>query len=146
MSKNPRHLIVWQKWIDPFIGEEDDAIEPKDNLDKSYEDDDILPNEIGSLIQEELAQQSKQQIKVIATPMGMIPVNEHTASGKIFNFWTGHTNFNITKNISNIIESVDGVETLDIFTRYRFRIAIGKLFNNGEVMNKISNEVYSYLE
>jgi hypothetical protein len=146
MSKNPRHLIVWQKWIDPFIGEEDDTIEPKDNLDKSYEDDDILPNEIESIIQEEFAQQSKQQIKVIATPMGMIPVNEHTASGKIFNFWTGHTNFNITKNISNIIESIDGVETLDIFTRYRFRIAIGKLFNNGEVMNKISNEVYSYLE
>jgi hypothetical protein len=78
--------------------------------------------------------------------MGIVPINEYTASSKIFNFWTGHTNFSITPNIANIIESVDGVETLDIFTRYRFRIAIGKIFNSGEVMNKVSSSIYSHLE
>jgi hypothetical protein len=82
----------------------------------------------------------------MATPMGIIPVTENTASGKIFNFWTGHTNFNITKKITSLIEETEGVETLDIFTRYRFRIAVGKAFDDSSVMRKINDNIYSYLE
>jgi hypothetical protein len=77
--------------------------------------------------------------------MGIVPMNEHTASGRIFNFWTGHTNFNITKNIFSIIDSTPGVECLDIFTRYRFRIAIGKAFNDSSVMKDIQETIYDYL-
>jgi hypothetical protein len=67
------------------------------------------------------------------------------ASSEIFNFWTGHSNFPITKKISDIIENTDGVETLNIFTKYRFRIAIGKSFKDSIVMTNINNNVYEYL-
>ena len=67
----------------------------------------------------------------------VIPYNEKQPSGKIFNFWIGHTNFDITHNVKETIEAVDGIEILDVFTRYRFRIAIGKSFTDREVMNNI---------
>ena len=88
----------------------------------------------------------KRSIKVIASPMGLIPYNEHTASGKIFNFWLGHTNFDITINVSKIIENTDGVEALDIFTRYRFRVAIGKCFGASETMVRIQENICRYLD
>ena len=78
--------------------------------------------------------------------MGMIPMNEHTASGKIFNLWVGHTNFNITPGVANTIEETDGVETLDIFTRYRFRISAGKAFTDSVVMRSINTRVYNFLD
>ena len=74
--------------------------------------------------------------------MGIIPYNEYTASSKIFNFWTGHTNFNIIDSVAYSIETTEGVETLDIFTRYRFRIGIGKAFEDREVMRSIEKKMY----
>lgn len=65
---------------------------------------------------------------VLVGPMGVIPLTENATPSKVYNFWLGHTNFNITSSIENVIENTPGVETLDVFTRYRFRIAIGKAF------------------
>ena len=69
------------------------------------------------------------------------PVTEKIPSGKIFNFWVGHTNFDITRNIQQVISSVTGVEILDVFTRYRFRIAVAKAFKDRNVMNDISKAI-----
>ena len=77
--------------------------------------------------------------------MGIIPINESTTSGKVFNFWVGHTNFNISKPIAEVIENAEGVETLDIFTRYRFRISVGKAFDDSTVMRNINTKVYTEL-
>ena len=51
--------------------------------------------------------------------------------GMITNFdcWIGHTNFNITPEIKNHLDSVKGIEILKIFSRYRFFIGIGKMFD-----------------
>jgi len=117
------NLIVWQKWFDPF-GDDDPNVTKMDGNEEDDMDDDSIEND--SLLQ--------KPVRAIATPMGLIPYTENTASSKIFNFWVGHTNFSITKNISEIIEEIDGVETLDIFTRYRFRIAVGKAFDCSKVM------------
>jgi hypothetical protein len=151
MSTNNKNLIIWQKWVDPFG--EDDTSDILDSLSKNeeeysnyYEDtenkEDIDKDEKKS----NNFIRSKQNIRVMATPMGIIPVTENTASGKIFNFWTGHTNFDITPKIALLIEETSGVETLDIFTRYRFRIAIGKAFKDSYVMQKINETIYEYLE
>jgi hypothetical protein len=140
---NKKNLIIWQKWQDPF-GEKDDELE--DKIDNFFDDStDSAEYSEDSLIESSQKILSKQ-IKVIATPMGIIPMNENTSSGKIFNFWTGHTNFNITKGVCNIIETTDGVETLDVFTRYRFRISVGKAFTDSVVMNDIQASVYEYIE
>lgn len=135
-------MIVWEKWVDPFGADMDEAKwtdydnSIDDFSDTDIEDEDDHPKII----------QNTRPIKVIASPMGLIPYNEHTASSKIFNFWLGHTNFNISQKIQEIIETCDGVEILDIFTRYRFRIAIGKCFNDSDTMKQISDKIYSSID
>lgn len=140
-------LIVWQKWMDPF-GADDESIMPEEDTDQEpnfLDDDDKQLNSLDEKLDKHFKQLKVNSVKVMATPMGIIPITENTASSKIFNFWMGHTNFNITKKIAQIIEDTDGVETLDIFTRYRFRIAIGKVFTDSTVMKNINDNVYEYL-
>ena len=143
-----KSLIVWEKWVDPFGGDIDEA--------KWTDYDNDIHNSIDEE-RDEYEYDTKEQknphiikntkpIKVIASPMGLIPYNEHTASGKIFNFWLGHTNFNISEIVQKTIEECYGVEILDIFTRYRFRIAIGKCFNDSATMKSINDKIDTLLE
>ena len=148
MSNNK--VIMWQKWVDPFGEEELPEMLSSlvdDNEPEFYDEDSKKEKEL-SLAENPLDALNtlKKNIKVISTPMGIVPVTENTASGKIFNFWVGHSNFNITKKIAHLIEETDGVETLDIFTRYRFRIGVGKAFKDSDVMRNINDQVYSILE
>jgi hypothetical protein len=140
MTDYKKNIIIWQKWADPFG--EDDKIDISDDLLESR-------SSYGDILEEDDRTDMvnlQKPIKVISTPMGIIPINDDTASGKIFNFWLGHTNFDITPKIANEIERTEGVETLNIFTRYRFRIAIGKAFTDSAVMNDIQSAVYDILE
>lgn len=143
---NDKPKIVWEKWYSPFG--EDDIEEQQyieDALDNSIEDENInesslLPEDKGMVLSKQLYNQ-----KFMITPMGVMPITENTESGKIFNFWIGHTNFDITHNIARTIEACEGVESLDIFTRYRFRISIGKIFKEADVMHNINQQVYKDL-
>lgn len=154
------YKVVWEKWRDPFGDEELHQVMQDD---QQYFEEKFIEENLGEYIEqvsEEEAQEIEEEveaqaqegvfqpppIKAINTPMGIIPYAEQTASGKIFNFWIGHTNFNITKPIQSIIEHCAGTEALDIFTRYRFRIAIGKLFTERDVMADINNRILAYLE
>jgi hypothetical protein len=141
MSNIP--LIVWEKWVDPFGKEMDDAkwTDYENEIDEIYDEDIDEEDELEPIA----FLGDRKEIRVIATPMGLMPYNELTAPGKIFNFWVGHTNFNITKNIASIIENCEGVEILDIFTRYRFRIGVGKCFSDSETMKKINDTIYKNL-
>lgn len=149
---NMANIIIWQKWVDPFGEEEletslESLLTDDENTEPSFEDsDEIIDYEDTIKPDKKNIKTIKKNIRVIATPMGIIPFTENTASGKIFNFWIGHTNFSITKHIATLIEETDGIETLDIFTRYRFRIAVGKAFNDSEVMRNINNNIYEWLE
>lgn len=140
MNTKQEDIIIWQKWVDPFGEKEDENSDDLDNFYDVDQEEDLEEDHFNSVLN------PPKPIKVIATPMGIIPVNDDTASGKIFNFWTGHTNFNITAEISKLIENCDGVECLNIFTRYRFRIAIGKAFTDSVVMKEIQDTIYHYLE
>ena len=138
MNNMIEYKIIWEKWNDPFG-------ENVDELKWHKYDDDEEPDDTKDLFEEELIKAHSKPIKVISSPLGLIPYNEHTASSKIFNFWVGHTNFNISKSVVDIIERCDGVELLDIFTRYRFRIGIGKCFTDSDVMKLITDCVLNYL-
>jgi hypothetical protein len=144
-----KHMIVWQKWIDPFGSDDEENIDQM--LDAEFNDEENPETNTETSDWEDDKDEvikkftKSHKVRVLATPMGIIPFNENTASGKIFNFWMGHTNFNISRKIVQIIEETDGVETLDIFTRYRFRIAIGKVFKDADVMKNINDNVYEYL-
>lgn len=133
--KHKEPLIIWEKWKDPFL---EKLNQETDRLESDIYADTYEPN---------VEQDTEQSFKfpMIMTPMGILPYNENTACGKLFNFWTGHTNFTINKHIGNLIESCKGIETLDIFTRYRFRIAIGKAFNDSEIMRYLNSVIYEYI-
>jgi hypothetical protein len=147
---NKENIIIWQKWIDPFGSDEIDNLEEnlsmfiENDEDGLEEDSEELENNALSLI--DSTAKKTAPIRVMATPMGIIPITENTASSKIFNFWLGHTNFSITKKIAHTIEDIDGVETLDVFTRYRFRIGVGKAFSDSEVMRDINKQLYDMLD
>jgi hypothetical protein len=129
--------IIWEKWIDPF-GQDDDVSKwtEYDDEYQEYDHDERVEN----------SPKRSKQIRVIASPMGIIPYNEYSAPGKLFNFWVGHTNFNITSDIITVIEKTTGVEILDIFSRYRFRIAVGKCFNDSDIKKEIMDNIYNFME
>ena len=132
--------------MDPFGSDDDEIL---DQLEPEFYDEENNPikAEGEREVEEGEDKNSKKtsSIRVMATPMGIIPITENTSSSKIFNFWMGHTNFSITHRVAEIIEETEGVETLDVFTRYRFRIAIGKVFTDSSVMKNINDSVYEHL-
>ena len=136
MSSKINNIIVWEKWRDPFLGYDENEIDIE-NSDIRYMDN-VDTDEAGTITH-------SSPVRVIYTPIGIVPYNEYTASSKIFNFWVGHTKFTINNTIANILENCEGVETLDIFTRYRFRIGIGKIFKEIDVMQDISSKIETYL-
>ena len=132
-----KKTICWQKWISPYSDDDDTMKNFKqqflEDFMKNVDDDGEI--EEGDLEYEDkqkklpfppMLLESSSQIKVMSTPMGIIPLTENTDASKIFNFWIGHSNFNISEDVANVIGSVSGVETLDIWTRYRIRVGIGK--------------------
>jgi len=139
--RNKKPLIIWEKWQDPFLP--DHFISPE-NFDEDINDEDI-EDYLEENPEDPIEQKRAFRTTMILTPMGMLPYTEKTACSSIFKFWVGHTNFSITSPIESIINESSGVEALDIFTRYRFRIAVGKAFKDSEVMNYINNRVYEHI-
>ena len=137
---NTKHIIAWEKWNDPYQPDEDD-----NELELTLQEKQMLNEELGADAQASIPHILKEQYKVVLTPMGVVPIQEHSIPSKVFNFWNCYTNFNISKNVKNIVKKIDGVETLDIFTRYRMRISIGKMFEDGKVMNSVNTALKRYV-
>ena len=134
--------IAWEKWRDPYSFDG-----PHDDVYFNDLDDELYDQELEQEIQEAVSHDMLSQyspnkdIKILMTSFGVIPIPEHADPSTTFNFWIGHANFEITEDISKTIEKVEGVETLEVYTRYRFRIGIGKLFKDSEVMVSIQDAV-----
>lgn len=129
--------LGWQRWYDPFSVEtEEDDIEK--NNDNEFGNNVFDENTDSDICEGSFSQSYKKAMKVIITPMGALPIPEHSTPQKVFNLWTAHTNFSITKKILDLVEKIDGVETVDVFTRYRMRIGIGKMFGTQDVISRIN--------
>lgn len=156
MGCKMKKSIAWIKWHNPY-GDDDGIMKSfKNNLleelknlqeendEAGLEYAEATENRKPHLPIQMMMEPSEEQIKVISTPMGMVPLTEHTDPNQIFNFWVGHTNFDISKDIVDVINHVSGVETLDIYTRYRFRVGIGKhpdFVKDRDVLNNITTAV-----
>lgn len=55
--------------------------------------------------------------------------------------WVGHTNFDITTEMKNILNKIEGVEYLDIISRYRFIIGLGEFFSLTKVRLDIEKKL-----
>lgn len=126
----PKKIVRWERWADPFDDEKLKEAEESVDDDRAYKDS------------FEKAEQQGKRVRytgpVLVGPMGIIPITENNTPSKIYNFWMMHTNFNISKPVLEKIRECPGVETLDVFTRYRARIGIGKVFKEDKVRKKIS--------
>jgi hypothetical protein len=134
--------VYWEKWVD--------AYSPDDDLSHLVEDLGIESAEEPELSfeeQQQLEQQFKsyRNIQTIFTPYGVLPLTEQSLASSYFKFWVGHTNFRITRSFLDIISYVDGVESVDVFSPYRFRIAIATLFKDRLVMSEIRENMVGYM-
>jgi hypothetical protein len=144
-------IIGWQKYEDvlesqinsPVI---DQLYQSMVKRSSEYTDLDGLSDEELEQIEEMLSSQLDDNQD---NPMGnvqqeepmMLNIDEHLA-GEIslatnFNCWVGYTNFNLTEHIKNELDSVEGIELLKIFSRYRFLVGVGKMFDFTEVRKEI---------
>jgi len=118
------HKIMWKKW----------TTKDKTVVDDGYDND-------------EYKEEYSDEPQGMLMPMIMHsnePINELLDEDE-FKFWLAHTNFTITAPIMDIISNIDGVEGLDIISRYRFRVAVGQLFSDIQVRENIHDELIHYL-
>jgi len=130
MRGDKKHTIAWEKWKDPWNKEEKEEREKEGD---HWEDSDYDLAELD--IKNE--QESEEEGRLVVTPMGAFPILNRNSPGKVFNLWIGHTNFKISSKVVKTVANVLGVETLDVYTPYRMRVGIGKLFTPKEVMHSI---------
>lgn len=101
--------------------------DPEENL--TFDDDDDDNNEdnyaLKNLLMVPLSENMIQELSVMSN----------------FDCWIAHTNFDVTMGIKDKLNIIPGVEVLKIFSRYRFFVGVGKLFDFTEVRKNIENEI-----
>ena len=124
-------MIVWVKWEEAENEEEwtKKGLSYAEQEASDYEDE-----------------EGPAQMMAIPFPIMKPMMPTPVVIEKDFNFWMGHTNFPISERILDILVNHPGVETIDIFTPYRFRISAGLLFSPGEVMSGIAQTLIGYLQ
>ena len=131
--------VYWEKWIDAF--EEDAEAQLEDHEEEALEGG-FFDEE--SFSEEEAFKESISHIQSIITPFGIMPITEQNRASTYFKLWVGHCNFKLTEDFYKIIGREGGVEGLDILTPYRFRIAVGKMFVDRNVMKAVRDKMVLY--
>lgn len=138
--------VIWVKWRDPVAPcamdksgrriiemdtEDDDDIEDESARDSFLDDDAVKYDD---------RPESYGLGPAIVGPNGIIPLHEHNIPSRLHNFWMAHTNFDLRADgcVAKIV-GTPGVETFTPFTRYRFRISVGRLFEQDEVKQGVTN-------
>ena len=116
----PSKKIAWENWKEKV-----DYSPPENKLDEAVEEDE-------DAIEKSLL--SAMEIpRLVQTPLGIFHYEDKLKPSEKFDCWIGYTNFDITQNISDLIECVDGVEALEVMSRYTFFLGVGKMFNFRDV-------------
>lgn len=129
--------IIWEAWQDPL----------NSNADEFNKDKNVIFNQSPNALQdydeetEPIFGISPQ--KIIGTPHGLLSLTENTLASKRFEFWLVHTNFDITKDFVQKLEQIPGIESIEVFTRYRLRVGlpISGLFNLSKTKYKVEQLV-----
>jgi len=139
--------IAWSAWQDPFLTNFDkfhhDPIleeELEENDNQEYSDDTVekmVMKQTKISIARAIEKLNASGKKFFTSNLGIIPLLDNHYVSNNFNLWVGHTNFDITKRVVETIKQVPGVETLEVYTRYRFRVGFGMIFDSTEVKLEI---------
>ena len=134
--------IAWESWnarVQEIIENSTFTAPEIDTEQNTYNGSDISPE----LISPELFLQPQ---RIINTPLGIYSQDSTLKPSDRWDCWSGYTNFDITKKISNTIEKINGVEALRILSRYSFFIGIGRLFDIKDVRRNIEKQLCVYTE
>ena len=101
-------------------------------------DGDFTEEEIEELMKSQAAEPIPQENTLIPVADKLIENINLVAN---FACWMGHTNFDITEDIKNELDSTEGVEVLKICSRYRFFVGIGKMFDFKDVRKMIEKSI-----
>lgn len=131
--------IHWVKWVDPMMSavrlhrlmkHEDEEFDLQEARDSFLDDEDVPVDDDGMPL-----------MPIVMGPNGFIPLGDHNVPGKHYNLWMAHLNFDLTPSLVAAVERIPGVETLDVYTRYRMRVGIGKAFSQQEVKQAIERAI-----
>ena len=131
--------VYWEKWIDAFEQEDNNLEEEIQEMQQ------LLANEEGIDEDLEIVDHSISQIRSIITPFGVLPLTEQTKASSHFKLWVGHSNFKLTEDFYRVIGQQPGIEALDILTPYRFRIAVGRMFIDRDVMKDVRDTMVTHV-
>lgn len=120
--------MAWEKWDEGDFFTE--TLSSEEGMEESEENPDMAAMQFGAF---------SVTFPKIRTPLGFVSIDDPLRPAVMFDCWIGHTNFGITGEIKNIIESTPGVEVLKIMTPYRFFIGVGKLFKFRDVREHIQS-------
>ena len=149
---NIKQKIGWQKYEDmleqqmqsPFL-----ASLYKTFYENMYEEEDITSNFTEEEIEELMESQREQYPQTNQTSANtqdvMIPVDDELVKNvnliASFDCWMGYTNFNITEDVKDKLDSTEGVEVLKVLSRYRFFVGVGRMFDFKDVRRKIEQTI-----
>ncbi len=136
------HDIYWEKWIDAYQNDEIENL--RESLEGSHSEGSDYPEELQ--FDDSDIPAFDRPIKTIMTQFGVLPLTEHSLASSHFKFWVGHANFNLLRKYEKVISDVLGVESVDILTPLRFKISIGKLFKDREVMHRVKETLIKVVE
>jgi len=129
----PLKKIAWENWKEkvdcgpPATTMNDPAEEMTEPSEESIENSFLSALEVPRLIQ---------------TPLGIFHYEDKLRPSEKFDCWIGYTNFDITQDISDAIELVDGVEALEVMSRYTFFLGVGKMFKFRNVRISIEESLF----
>jgi hypothetical protein len=138
--------IVWKSWnatVDEIIGSIEEEMEAIQNeLNNINEEGGIDGNGQNWL----MPMFDKQALNLIHTPWGPYPLDSTFKPSDRWDCRIGTTNFDITHNVKDILNTTEGVEALKIMGRYTFAIGIPCTFNFREVRIEIEKSLCVYTE
>ena len=131
-----RKQIGWQKYED-VLKERISSPILKEIIEEAKQNSDLISNEEYSE-EDTVYDDNYEQKFLIAIPNSVM---DEASLATSFDCWIGHTNFNITAEIKDKVNKIDGVEILKIHSRYRFFIGIGKMFDFSSVRQDIEKAI-----
>lgn len=136
--------VIWRRWNDPLAPLFEFQGGPESELEEA------LARQAEDLSGEPAAhaaaprQASGQLGPAVVGPMGIIPVHEHGIPSRLYKFWMGHTRCDLTRGLAERIAETEGVESLDVFTRYRFRLGVGFAFRSDHTLERVADVIAVY--
>jgi hypothetical protein len=134
MAKNKKLKLGWQKYEDliekqlssPLIRLMTDTLSPHRHATTEESDEEDT----------ESSEDDSEYTQPLILPFSNQFLEDVTMTAN-FECWIGHTNFDLTNKIKDMLDRTDGVEVLKVLSRYRFFIGIGKMFTFSEVRQNI---------